>query len=136
MSYEDFKPPAKNPCGSCPYRKDVPSGVWDESEYVKLVEYDEPKMFEQPSALFMCHQDNGCLCAGWVGTHDMENQLSVRLAAFVIPEVMMAAINYTTAVPLFASGKEAADHGMRDFTHPSPKAISVVKKLEKKRGAK
>ena len=39
--------PAKNPCGSCPYRKDVPSGVWAVSEYLKLVEYDRPTG-EQP----------------------------------------------------------------------------------------
>lgn len=28
--------PRKTPCASCPYRKDVPSGVWEASEYEKL----------------------------------------------------------------------------------------------------
>jgi hypothetical protein len=47
--------PASNPCGSCPYRRDVPSGVWDAAEYEKLPRYDGP-MADQPARLFLCHQ--------------------------------------------------------------------------------
>jgi hypothetical protein len=32
--------PTKYPCPSCPYRKDVPSGVWAPEEYDKLPAYD------------------------------------------------------------------------------------------------
>jgi hypothetical protein len=35
-----INPPAPKPCESCPYRKDVPSGVWSEGEYRKLPQYD------------------------------------------------------------------------------------------------
>jgi hypothetical protein len=53
--------PARNPCGSCPYRKDVPSGVWETLEYEKLPPYDG-ETFEQPFEAFFCHQQNGRLC--------------------------------------------------------------------------
>ena len=76
-----MKAPAKNPCGSCPYRRDVPSGVWDESEYHKLPEFDKPTA-EQPPRVFMCHQDNDRLCAGWVACHDMDESLGFRINAF------------------------------------------------------
>ncbi|MFD7961193.1 DUF6283 family protein [Streptomyces zaomyceticus] len=35
-------PPAPRPCASCPYRRDVPSGVWSRGDYVKLPLYDGP----------------------------------------------------------------------------------------------
>ncbi|WP_336794377.1 DUF6283 family protein [Gordonia malaquae] len=50
--------PAPRPCESCPYRRDVPSGVWAESEYEKLRAYDAPTG-EQPVRLFLCHQYDG-----------------------------------------------------------------------------
>jgi hypothetical protein len=31
---------AARPCASCPYRKDVPSGIWAAHEYTKLLAYD------------------------------------------------------------------------------------------------
>ena len=46
---------AKVPCGSCPYRRDVPSGIWEQHEYDKLPEYDG-QTWEQNPALFLCHQ--------------------------------------------------------------------------------
>lgn len=38
-----------NPCHSCPYRRDVPSGVWATEEYDKLLPYDADTA-SQPSA--------------------------------------------------------------------------------------
>ena len=55
-------PPAKRPCGSCPYRRDAPSGIWSREEYEKLPEYDKPTAY-QPPQVFMCHRNAGCLCA-------------------------------------------------------------------------
>ena len=52
-------------CASCPYRKDVPSGIWEQSEYDKLPKYDG-ETWEQAGALFMCHLRDGCLCGGWL----------------------------------------------------------------------
>lgn len=56
------------PCTTCPYRRDVPSGIWAPEEYQKLLAYDRPTM-QQPAALFMCHQGAGGLCTGWVQCH-------------------------------------------------------------------
>jgi hypothetical protein len=126
--------PAKNPCGSCPYRQDVPSGVWARSEYEKLPDYDLPTG-EQPISVFLCHQQDGRLCAGWVGCHDMEDSLGLRLAVplgSITVEAMVAAYDYESPVPLWESGQEAHDHGVADIDAPSEKATRTVNKLKKK----
>lgn len=46
--------PARNPCGSCPYRRDAPQGLWQPEEYVKLPAYDTETP-DQPARLFACH---------------------------------------------------------------------------------
>ena len=56
------------PCVTCPYRCDVPSGVWAAEEYAKLPEYDAPT-WQQPPALFMCHSHPDGLCTGWLQSH-------------------------------------------------------------------
>jgi hypothetical protein len=114
------------PCPTCPYRKDVPSGIWDATEYNKLPLYDG-ETWEQPLGAFHCHSTPEQLCAGWVGCHDMDNALSVRLIRDLDPAVY----EYKSPVPLFSSGEEAAEHGLRDLENPSPEAEAVVDKLEK-----
>lgn len=129
-------PPASRPCGSCPYRCDVPSGVWHPEEYAKLARYDG-ETFTQPPNLFACHQGliNGAdqrLCAGWVAVHDMEESLSVRIAARsgqLDPEVVEELLDYTTPVALFASGAEAAAHGMAEVAAPGPEARRAIAKV-------
>lgn len=54
MNDEQIAAPAPRPCDSDPYRKDVPSGIWDASEYAKLARYDGPTA-NQPAGLFLCH---------------------------------------------------------------------------------
>lgn len=130
----DIHPPAPNPCGSCPYRRDVPSGVWDPEEYRKLPEFDRPT-FEQPPSVFLCHQQDGRLCAGWTACHDMNESLGLRIAAAmgrIGIEDMATVIHYTTNVPLFDSGTEAAEHGLRDVAEPGPKANRTIAKLSKR----
>ncbi len=127
-------PPAPAPCGSCPYRLDVPSGVWDEQEYAKLEAFDRPTG-EQPPTVFLCHRQDGRLCAGWVGCHEMEESLGLRVATatgLVPPEVYEEALDYRTDVPLFASGEEAAEHGRREIAEPSRRARTVVQRLRRK----
>ncbi len=127
-----MKPPAPNPCGSCPYRKDVPSGVWDKSEYEKLPAYDGPT-FAQPPGVFMCHQQDGRLCAGWVGCHDMGESLAFRIAANRLSSAEAAEIlNYKTDVPLFKSGAAAAAHGMKAIRRPGRRARAVMDNLMSK----
>lgn len=130
-----IKPPAPRPCASCPYRVDVPSGVWHEDEYAKLPPYDEPTPF-QPSGVFLCHQVNGRACAGWAGCHDMTHNLAIRLAEStgdMTPEDADELRDYTTDVPLFATGREAADHGMREIENPTPDAARTLHKIIRRR---
>lgn len=133
MSDRNIRPPAANPCGSCPYRLDVPSGVWDLSEYEKLPLYDLPT-YEQPPGVFLCHQQDGRACAGWAGCHDMEESLGLRLAASmgVIKDVEEFYV-YTTPTPLWDSGAEAAAHGAKDVEAPDAAAQKVIDKLTTKR---
>lgn len=127
--------PAPAPCGSCPYRLDVPSGIWAAEEYDKLPRYDGP-LWTQPPAAFFCHQQDGRLCAGWVGCHDMDDSFGLRMAelnGLVSEEAATAALNYETSVPLFSSGAEAAAHGRAEIEQPSVKARTVVEKLRSRR---
>lgn len=126
--------PSKAPCGTCPYRRDVPSGVWDASEYEKLPLYDgdtTQQIMGGSIALFFCHQNDGHLCAGWAGCHDTNHLAALRFNA-VHPETF----GYVSPAPLFSSGAEAAEHGMRDIDNPSPEARLAVAKLMGKTNAR
>jgi len=127
--------PAPKPCESCPYRRDVPSGVWSAHEYAKLARYDGPT-WTQPTELFQCHQTDhdsarARLCAGWVACHG-EELLALRIGA-AIGTVNPAVLNYTTAVPVFASGTEAMLHGVAKINDPSDEACAMVAKIADKR---
>lgn len=128
--------PAKNPCGSCPYRRDVPSGVWEREEYAKLPSFDRPT-FEQPPSVFLCHQQDGRVCSGWAGCHDMTESLGVRMGVvtgFLTAEEAEAIVDHEAGVPLFDSGAEAAAHGMADMDAPGERARRVIDKLEDRAG--
>lgn len=131
----DPKPPAKRPCGTCPYRQDCPSGVWDPSEYAKLPLFDQDT-WKQPTGLFLCHQGTGRICAGWAGCHDMSHTLAFRIAACmggVDTHTVQALLDYSTDVRLFSSGTEAAAHGMREVTHPTRAASDAIHKIGRSR---
>ena len=129
--------PRKTPCATCPYRRDVPSGVWDASEYEKLPAYDGTTG-EQAHAgawgLFMCHQQDGCLCSGWVATIDKRENLALRLHGNEVD--FGAVLDYSTRVPLFESGQEARDHGLRDLEDPGEGAQRAIDKLVRAREAR
>jgi hypothetical protein len=130
----EIRAPAPRPCDSCPYRRDVPSGIWDASEYAKLLGYDEPTML-QPPWLFLCHQQDGRVCAGWVGCHG-DQLLAIRLAAAdrrMSLDTLCTTVNYRSPVPLFASGREAAEHGMAEIESPSLEARKSQSKLLRRR---
>jgi hypothetical protein len=122
---------AKRPCASCPYRQDAPSGLWAEHEYDKLLAYDGEIIDQlQKGALgtFLCHQRDGHLCAGWVAAHGPHELLALRFDREVAPEVF----SYKTDVPVFSSGAEAREHGLRDMENPGPKACRLMDKLVEK----
>lgn len=135
---EPVKPPAPNPCGSCPYRRDVPSGLWHPDEYLKLPEY-EKETGEQPPAVFLCHQQDGRACAGWVATCDMNESLGLRLASSVgavADDDLDAFFDYATETPLWPTGSDAAVHGLKDVRNPSPEAERAIRKLTARQARK
>lgn len=113
------------PCSACPYRRDVPSGVWARHEYEKLRAYDRPTA-DQPMATFQCHTSPEAYCHGWVLVHTLREHefdlLALRVWSLegLIPQAV---------VPLFTSGNEAADHGERDLAAPSEESKVVVSDL-------
>lgn len=127
--------PSPRPCVSCPYRKDVPAGVWAAEEYAKLPEYDlsiAQQAVRGSKAAFYCHQADGRLCAGWVGCHGVET-LGIRLLSFNVPdEVARAIVEYETDVPLFESGMAACVHGLSGIENPDVRAKALIDKLTAK----
>ena len=111
------------PCESCPYRRDVPSGVWAPEEYAKLLPFDRPTA-EQPIGGFLCHTAPGSWCHGWAVVHTTRGNefdlLALRLQPCRVP---------AAAVPLFGSGREAAEHGLRDVKRPKARAVKAVARL-------
>ena len=124
---------AKSPCKSCPYRCDVPSGVWSATEYEKLMKFDGDmgdQFAKGGLGVFDCHQRDGHLCAGWLATHGATNLLAFRLTREEIaPEVW----DYKSPVPVFKSGAEAAEHGIRDIDDPGVEANAMINRLYRKR---
>lgn len=133
-------PPAPRPCASCPYRRDVPSGVWAAEEYEKLRAYDRPTM-GQPPQVFLCHQKNrdaagGRVCAGWAGVHDGAHLLALRFAVLerrMTPEDVDSTIDYVSPAPLFGSGTEAAEHGLAEVDAPGVRAVETMAKISRVR---
>lgn len=124
---ERLQAPAR-PCASCPYRKDIPSGIWEQHEYDKLPEYDGPTWAQSPK-LFLCHQRDGNICGGWLACHDPQELLALRFSAGDIdPKVFF----YETDIPVFASGAEARAHGIRAIKRPGAKARRLIHAVARK----
>jgi Family of unknown function (DUF6283) len=123
------------PCASCPYRCDVAPGVWSADEYAKLTEYDGDTAYQSPT-WFGCHSDDGqTVCAGWLGHRDPADLLGVRIgvsAGWLPP----AACTYQTDVDLFATGAEAAAHGLSAIDEPGDETVSTVAKIVAARAAR
>ncbi len=127
--------PRPRPCASCPYRLDVPSGVWEAEEYAKLERYDGDAIGQSPR-VFMCHQADGYVCSGWLGHREHpEDLFAVRLAGLA-GRLDESCLDYTTDVPLFRSGREAAEHGMASIRRPGEDAVVLISKIERKREAR
>jgi uncharacterized protein DUF6283 len=121
----------KQACAACPYRRDVPSGVWAADEYDKLIAYDEPT-FGQPVAVFKCHATPEFYCHGWAVVHSNRGSaydlLALRLASLRDGYVDIP----SESTPLFASGTEAAEHGKRDIDNMSDAAIETAERLKER----
>lgn len=124
---------AAAPCKSCPYRRDVPSGLWDVSEYDKLPAYDgsilDQLMAKGASSLFDCHQRDGNLCAGWLAAHGTDNLLALRIHGDKVDD---SVFGFSSPVPVFGSGREAAEHGKREIRKPSARARRMINRIVRK----
>jgi len=115
------------PCPSCPYRRDVPSGVWTRDEYEKLRGYDDP---QESFAPFHCHQQlvtgEETVCRGWLSV--ARESAAARIA--VLEGRVRDEDRYDdVAVELWPTGHAAADHGERDVDNPGPEARAMIEKL-------
>lgn len=81
----------------------------------------------------MCHQRDDNLCAGWLACHDPKQLLAMRFAA-INKSIDPAVYSYKTDAPVFASGTEARDHGMREIENPGRRASAMAAGLEKLKG--
>jgi hypothetical protein len=95
----------------------VPAGIWHKSEYAKLPPYDAPT-WQQPLGVFMCHLRDDSICGGWLLAHDRINLLALRVSRRIDPSVW----DYAPDVAVFASGAEAAAHGVSGCKKPSAAA--------------
>ena len=99
--------------------------MWAPEEYRKLVAYDAPT-FDQPVQGFACHSTPQMYCHGWAVVHTSRGHefdlLALRFAPVVVP---------APVVPLFASGTEAADHGLAEVEEPGTQAQSAIELLER-----
>lgn len=121
------------PCSSCPYRRDCPSGVWEETEYEKLPAYDEDA-FPPALSLFLCHHSAlgkaETVCRGWLSVH--AESPAARLA--VLTGAVTNEQRYADpGVPLFSSGAEAAAEGLEDVPDPGPRAQALIDGLVRKK---
>lgn len=122
-----------NPCPSCPYRRDCPSGVWAHEEYEKLRAYDDRDAMFLP--VFLCHHSNAgpkTVCKGWLTVH-AEDSKTIRLMYYT-GQVTAEQVMQKPTVPLFATGKAAADAGQKKIRQPGKRARRIATSLLK-RGA-
>jgi hypothetical protein len=126
--------PRKTACATCPYRCNVPSGIWDPEEYDKLVRYDGDTS-SQPMAVFRCHQGDGSICAGWFRHRDPADLLAVRMAVITgsLDPAFVEAWHPHQAEGVFRSGEAAAEHGKREVRVPNPQARAAIAKIIRKR---
>jgi hypothetical protein len=140
LERDQIAPPAPRPCDSDPYRIDAPSGVWDATEYAKLASSNAATP-DQPAGLFLCHladpnSQRKRICGGWAGCHDGNNLLALRVAVLrgrISSETVVRVRNGVSPVPTFATGQEAAAHGLRELAEPGDDARRAIAKVVRAR---
>lgn len=117
-------------CDSCPYRRDVPPGVWAKEEYDKLPLYDCDAPMPALSS-FLCHQSHATeiatVCRGWLSVH--RDSVAARISQIkgeLLPEDIPTADESNV---YYESGAEAAKAGKRGVRRPSKAAKQKVRNL-------
>jgi hypothetical protein len=131
---------APAPCTTCPYRRDVPAGIWAREEYLKLPGYDrQPFGGVESLATFHCHQEpeigKPTVCRGWLSVH--ADSVAVRIARFqgLITKEDMATIPIHAEPNLYSTGADACRAGLKGVRRPGKKARSAIEKLKKRKAA-
>lgn len=124
--------PRKTPCATCPYRKNVPQGIWDWEEYSKLERYDA-ETGEQPPNLFMCHQGEGDICMGWWSCGGQPFEMLAARLAVIRGEIDLEELDNITSVPLHETHTAAAGHGYGGVNNPDARARRAIDKIVAKR---
>lgn len=122
------------PCETCPYLRSTPLGIWDKSEYLRLLQFDEPT-YKQSSSTFRCHNDSNCLCQGWLDCHDATQLLSIRIAS--IQQRLAPDFNFErSGADVYSSAKELVYANMRACGDPGDRAKRCIKKLTRSKSRK
>lgn len=126
-----------DPCSSCPYRADHPSGVWSVDDYEKLTRFAEPPDGGLPDALsvFLCHHSRlgfreETACKGWATVESDSIAMRLALARETLDPTDVFDTPPTVAV--FESGARAAENGMRDIDHPRRAALKMAANIRTK----
>ena len=119
----------KTPCASCPYRADVPAGIWHADEYAKLPAYDGDIPEQSSAKTFFCHQTGREICAGWLGHRDHPTDLLAVRLGLANGDLDDSIADYSTGAELFGSGAEAAAHGISGIEDPDPRARQTISKI-------
>lgn len=81
-----------SPCGSCPYRKDAPLGLWHPSEFDNLARTERGQF----GTVFACHatakKPTQSVCAGWLIAQREGGvpSLALRIRLLLDPEALRA----------------------------------------------
>lgn len=114
------------PCGACPYRRDVPPGVWAPEEYEKLGTYATTADGEITIAPFGCHASPELLCNGWANVE--RDSIAMRFLEMREGPIDVPPSN----VPLYDTGAEARDAGLAGVTEPDRAARATMARLAAK----
>ena len=122
----------KEPCASCPYRRDTPPGIWDASEYEKLRHYVEP--FPETGlpilAPFLCHLSpqlkEKAICRGWLAVE--RDSVAARIA-LIQQTIPLDEFKGAPHAALYATGAEAAEAGLAGIEEPSDAARRCIHRL-------
>lgn len=127
--------PAK-PCGTCPYSRSTPVGVWDESEYRDLLEADR----DQIGKVYNCHLGDGtAVCRGWLADQKRRGLPSFAFRIALATDGSGKLVETFKAVDendpdLYDSIEEMAEANRgRAFPSRDPKARKLLRMKRRKR---
>ena len=119
-----------SPSSACPYRCEVPPGVWAAEEYEKLRGFDDNTEF----GTFLCHHTPAIgqktVCRGWLTVHAESVAVRLAVARGLVTDDERYGLVWE---PLYGSGNEAADAGLSGVAEPEEAAQRMMARLVRQR---